>query len=143
MWSNLVKACLIGLSLSNWTKIWFKSTGFIHVIESFFSLVFLYFLGAALVNFSEDCPKTILAPYLDGIMAKLEAILSAKFSLAEKGNKLVLEQIVTTLASVADTAEEKFGAYYDRFVPGLKNIIQNANTQDLRLLRGKTIECIR
>jgi hypothetical protein len=98
--------------------------------------------GAALVNFSEDCPKTILAPYLDGIMAKLEAILSAKFSLAEKGNKLVLEQIVTTLASVADTAEEKFGAYYDRFVPGLKNIIQNANTQDLRLLRGKTIECI-
>jgi len=98
--------------------------------------------GAALVNFSEDCPKTILAPYLDGIMAKLESILSAKFSLAEKGNKLVLEQIVTTLASVADTAEEKFGAYYDRFVPGLKNIIQNANTQDLRLLRGKTIECI-
>jgi len=98
--------------------------------------------GAALVNFSEDCPKTILAPYLDGIMAKLESILSAKFSLAEKGNKLVLEQIVTTLASVADTAEEKFGAYYDRFVPGLKNIIQNANTQELRLLRGKTIECI-
>ena len=43
-------------------------------------------------------------------MAKLEAILSAKFSLAEKGNKLVLEQIVTTLASVTGTAEEKFGA---------------------------------
>ena len=35
--------------------------------------------GAALVNFSEDCPKAILAPYLDSIMAKLEAILSAKF----------------------------------------------------------------
>merc|ERR1711962_1573168 len=98
--------------------------------------------GAALVNFSEDCPKNILTQYLDSIIEKLESILSAKFSLAEKGNKLVLEQIVTTLASVADTAEEKFGAYYDRFVPGLKNIIQNANTQDLRLLRGKTIECI-
>jgi hypothetical protein len=27
---------------------------------------------------------------------------------------LVLEQIVTTIASVADTAEEKFVAYYDR-----------------------------
>ena len=114
------------------------------LLKIHFNLFFsFFFLGAALVNFSEDCPKTILAPYLDGIMAKLEAILSAKFSLAEKGNKLVLEQIVTTLASVADTAEEKFGAYYDRFVPGLKNIIQNANTQDLRLLRGKTIECIR
>jgi importin-5 len=32
----------------------------------------------------------------------------------EKGTKLVLEQIVTTLASVADTAEEKFEQYYDR-----------------------------
>ena len=55
---------------------------------------------------------------------------------------MVLEQIVTTLASVADTAEEKFQAYYDRFVPCLKYIIQNANTPELRLLRGKTIECI-
>ena len=36
--------------------------------------------GAALVNFSEDCPKSILALYLDSIMAKLEAILSAKFN---------------------------------------------------------------
>ena len=58
------------------------------------------------------------------------------------GNKLVLEQIVTTLASVADTAEEKFSSYYDRFVPCLKYIIQNATTNELRLLRGKTIECI-
>ena len=57
----------------------------------------------------------------------------------EKGNKLVLEQIVTTIASVADTAEEKFQDYYDRFVPCLKYIIQNANSQELRLLRGKTI----
>ena len=32
----------------------------------------------------------------------------------EKGNKLVLEQIIVTLASVADTAEEKFTDYYDR-----------------------------
>ena len=73
------------------------------------------FTGAALVNFSEDCPKTILTPYLDGIMGKLESILSSKFNeLVEKGNKLVLEQIVTTIASVADTAEEKFKDYYDR-----------------------------
>ena len=48
-------------------------------------------------------------------MAKLESILSSKFNeLVEKGNKLVLEQIVTTIASVADTAEEKFKDYYDR-----------------------------
>ena len=79
------------------------------------SIIFTSFAGAALVNFSEDCPKAILTPYLDGIMAKLESILSSKFNeLVEKGNKLVLEQIVTTIASVAHTAEEKFKDYYDR-----------------------------
>merc|ERR1712165_542854 len=99
--------------------------------------------GAALVNFSEDCPKNILTQYLDSIIAKLESILQSKFKeLVEKGSKLVLEQVVTTIASVADTAEEKFQLYYDRFVPCLKYIIQNATTTELRLLRGKTIECI-
>ncbi|XP_013418000.1 importin-5-like isoform X1 [Lingula anatina] len=99
--------------------------------------------GAALVNFSEDCPKGILVPYLDTIMGKLEQVLNAKFKeLVEKGQKLVLEQVVTTLASVADTAEEKFINYYDRFMPCLKYIVQNATSEELRMLRGKTIECI-
>ncbi|XP_037940844.1 importin-5 [Teleopsis dalmanni] len=99
--------------------------------------------GAALVNFSEDCPKHILTRYLDGIMLKLETILNSKFKeLVEKGNKLVLEQVVTTIASVADTCEKEFVAYYDRLMPCLKFIIQNANAEDLRMLRGKTIECV-
>jgi len=34
--------------------------------------------GAALVNFSEDCPKNILAQYLDLIITKLEQVLMAK-----------------------------------------------------------------
>ena len=71
---------------------------------------------------------------------KLEYALSSSCDGSVKlCNKLVLEQIVTTIASVADTAEEKFQDYYDRFVPCLKYIIQNANSQELRLLRGKTI----
>uniref|UniRef100_A0A6M2DRC2 Putative karyopherin importin beta 3 n=1 Tax=Xenopsylla cheopis TaxID=163159 RepID=A0A6M2DRC2_XENCH len=99
--------------------------------------------GAALVNFSEDCPKNILTQYLESIMAKLEAILTAKFKeLVEKGTKLVLEQVVTTIASVADTSEKEFVAYYDRLMPCLKYIIQNANTDELKMLRGKTIECV-
>lgn len=96
-----------------------------------------------MVNFSEDCPKHILAPYLEQIISKLEAVLNSKFNeLKHVGNKMVLEQVVTTIASVADTSEEKFIAYYDRFVPCLKFIIENATTSELRLLRGKTIECI-
>lgn len=99
--------------------------------------------GAALVNFFEDCPKNVLVPYLDNIVTKLETVLSSKFKeLVEKGTKLVLEQMVVTLASVADTAEEKFIKYYDRFMPCLKYIIESATSQELRLLRGKTIECV-
>ncbi|KAM3958280.1 karyopherin beta 3 [Aphomia sociella] len=99
--------------------------------------------AAALVNFSEDCPKPILTPYLDALMSKLEEILTAKFKeLVERGTKLVLEQIVTTIASVADTVEKDFIQYYDRLMPCLKYIIANATTQELKMLRGKTIECV-
>ncbi|XP_071839523.1 importin-5-like [Apostichopus japonicus] len=99
--------------------------------------------GAALVNFSEDCPKTILISYIDTVLPKIDEILQHKIQeLVQKGTKLVLEQMVTTLAAIADTAEEKFTNYYDTFMPNLKFIMQNATSKELRLLRGKTIECI-
>ncbi|XP_026686973.1 importin-5-like, partial [Diaphorina citri] len=94
--------------------------------------------GAALVNFSEDCPKHILLSYLNGIMEKLKEILNSKFKeLLAKGTKLVLEQVVTTIASVADTSEEQFTRYYDELMPALKYIITNATPPEYRLLRGK------
>ncbi|KAF8785478.1 Importin-5 like protein [Argiope bruennichi] len=99
--------------------------------------------GAALVNFFEDCPKNILSPYMVNIVNALEIVLKATLNdLVEKGTKLVLEQVVVTLASLADSAQEKFIDYYEKFMPFLKHIIQNANEPVLRLLRGKTIECV-
>ncbi|KAF8561433.1 hypothetical protein P879_10336 [Paragonimus westermani] len=99
--------------------------------------------GAALVNFCEKVPQHILVNYLDGLVAKLEQIMTAKLhEMVERGRKLVLMQIVTTVASVADAAEKKFSPHYDRFMPILKYIMENAVHKDLRLLRGKTIECI-
>nr|CAH8872708.1 unnamed protein product [Trichobilharzia regenti] len=99
--------------------------------------------GAALVNFCEKVPQNILANYLDGLVSKLEQIMNSKFrEMVEHGRKLVLMQIVTTVASVADAAEKKFLPYYDRFMPVLKYIMENAVHKDLRVLRGKTIECI-
>lgn len=62
--------------------------------------------------------------------------------MVECGTKLVLEQIVTTIASVADTVEKDFVKYYDRLMPCLKYIIANATTDQLKMLRGKTIECV-
>ncbi|CAH8670565.1 unnamed protein product [Schistosoma margrebowiei] len=99
--------------------------------------------GAALVNFCEKVPQHILVNYLDDLVSKLEQIMNSKFQeMVEHGRKLVLMQIVTTVASVADAAEKKFLPYYDRFMPVLKYIMENAIHKDLRLLRGKTIECI-
>lgn len=131
--------------------------------------------AAALINFTEDCPKSLLVPYLDNLLEHLRIIMEAKLQevraafdgttrffrstvlhfpklfffflpsppqLVQKGTKLVLEQVVTSIASVADTAEEKFVPYYDKFMPSLKHIVENAVQKELRLLRGKTIECI-
>ncbi|XP_043927244.1 importin-5 [Protopterus annectens] len=99
--------------------------------------------AAALINFTEDCPKSQLVPYLDNLVKHLHAIMVVKLQeLIQKGTKLVLEQVVTSIASVADTAEEKFVPYYDLFMPSLKHIVENAVQKELRLLRGKTIECI-
>ncbi|VDN92315.1 unnamed protein product [Brugia pahangi] len=108
--------------------------------------------GAALVNFSEDCPKNIIAVYLPQIMEKLEFVLDHTFKqiihclrffkLLERGKKLVLEQVITTIASVADAAQDLFIAFYDSLMPPLKYILQNSNVDELNTLRGKTIECI-
>lgn len=99
--------------------------------------------GAALVNFAEDSPKNILLNYLDSILNKLLDVLIKKvYELANHKRKLVLEQIVTTIAAVADTVEDKFEPFYEKFMPKLKYLFTNATTSELRLLRGKTIECI-
>ncbi|CDI96909.1 importin 5 [Echinococcus multilocularis] len=99
--------------------------------------------GAALVNCCETSHKGMLIQYLDDLVKKLEEVMTAKFQeMVEKGHKLVLLQTVTSIAAVADAAGENFAPYYDRFMPGLKYIMENAVHPDLRLLRGKTIECI-
>uniref|UniRef100_A0A0N5CCH7 TOG domain-containing protein n=1 Tax=Strongyloides papillosus TaxID=174720 RepID=A0A0N5CCH7_STREA len=99
--------------------------------------------GAALVNFSEECPKNIISIYLTDVIAKLEFVLENTFrQLLEKGKKIVLEQVITTVASVADAAKEQFIAYYDRLIPPLKYILKNTTAPEYKILRGKTIECI-
>ena len=54
----------------------------------------------------------------------------------------MMEQIVTTIATVADAVEEHFVPYYDFFMPSLKYVMAQATAKEYRLLRGKTIECI-
>ena len=91
--------------------------------------------GAALVNFSEDCPQNIITPYLAVIMAKLEAVIEQTFRVfQEKGKKIILEQVITTVASVADAAKEVFVTFYDRLMPPLKYILQNTENENCKVI---------
>ena len=80
--------------------------------------------------------KHTVQPYLDSILGRLRDMLSSQY-------RIVMEQSVTALATVADSAMELFQTYYPHFMPLLKNIL-NTPTNDpaYRMLRGKTMECI-
>ncbi len=91
--------------------------------------------AAALVNFSENVRKEVLEPYLDTIFEKLLILLNT-------GKTYVQEQAITTLATVADSAEGKFVKYYSAIMPILINVLNHApQGKEFRLLRGKTVEC--
>ncbi|CBY21088.1 unnamed protein product [Oikopleura dioica] len=102
--------------------------------------------GAALVNFIDDAPKSVLMPYLEPLCQKLAAVLQQH--LQSTGPFMVLEQLCTTVAAVADKIEKDFSSQYDLFMPNLMSLLkatENAKVpenEDLRLLRGKAIECV-
>jgi hypothetical protein len=98
---------------------------------------------AAFVNFAEDCPKNIMSVYLDRIMEKMQWILDQTFNqLLASRKKIVLLQVITTVASIADSAQEHFSNYYAHLMPPLKYILKNSDDKELTELRGKTMECI-
>lgn len=54
--------------------------------------------SAAVVNFSENCEKELMLPYLDTLITKLMTLL-------QHGKKLVQEGALTAMASVADCSQ--------------------------------------
>lgn len=71
--------------------------------------------AAALINYCDDAPRVTVLPYLDPILGTLNGILvNCSQNVYAPGSKMVLEQIVMTLASAAESAEEKFIPYYDQ-----------------------------
>jgi len=91
--------------------------------------------AAAVINFTENCKKEVLEPYLQGLLGKLGQLLGG-------GVRIVQEQSITAIASVADCVGEGFGAYYPSIMPVLKHMLQTCTGKDQRTLRGKTMECI-
>ncbi|KAJ3084297.1 hypothetical protein HK102_000705 [Quaeritorhiza haematococci] len=91
--------------------------------------------AAALVNFIEDVQQSALEPYLDVMFQKLLVLLGT-------GKTYVQEQALTTMATVADCAQDKFIKYYSAIMPILMNVLKQATQKEFRLLRGKAIECV-
>ncbi|KAH3682623.1 hypothetical protein WICPIJ_006412 [Wickerhamomyces pijperi] len=90
--------------------------------------------AAALVNFSENATKEVLEPYLDDLLTNLLTLLQSP-------KRYVQEQVLTTIAIIADAAEQKFAKYYDTLMPLLINVLQTDMADENRLIKAKCIEC--
>ncbi|KAI9179704.1 importin subunit beta-3 [Blastocladiella emersonii ATCC 22665] len=90
--------------------------------------------AAAMVNFCEEVNRADLQKFLDPLFAKLVVLSSSP-------KIYVKEQAMTTMATVADAAEDAFATYYPAVMPALMQILQLPNQKELRLLRGKAMEC--
>lgn len=99
--------------------------------------------AAALLNFTfydddddvRERRAEVMAPYLDGLLARLQGLLSST-------RKIVLDNAIQAVAAVSSVMGEQFAPYYDMYMPFLKNVVAAATSDDLRLVRAKAIECI-
>ncbi|KAI0644762.1 armadillo-type protein [Trametes meyenii] len=98
--------------------------------------------AAALINFCEGVERETLIPYLDSIVERLLKLLNpAASDPARQPKRYVQEQVITTLAMVADASEATFAKHYSSIMPLLLNVMQNANGPEYRKLRVKAMEC--
>lgn len=92
--------------------------------------------AAAIINFCEEADSELIQLYMEPLLTRLNNLLHSP-------QKLIQEQAVTAVASVADTAGVKFQPYYDSFMPKLKKVLEAAAGQrNLSRLRGKVMECV-
>ena len=89
--------------------------------------------AAAIVNFSEEASKAVIEPYLNDLFERLLRLLNSS-------KRYVQEQAITTIATVADSAQDRFRQYYSRIMPLLLNVLQNAKEpEEHRLLRAERL----
>ncbi|SGZ53400.1 CIC11C00000004113 [Sungouiella intermedia] len=90
--------------------------------------------AAALVNFSEAASKEVLEPYLDDLLSNLLGLLQSP-------KRYVQEQVLITIAIIADAAEQKFIKYHDTLLPMLIGFLKTDMGPENRMLTAKCIEC--
>lgn len=90
--------------------------------------------AAALVNFCEASTKEALEPYLDSLLTNLLELLQSP-------KRYVQEQVLTTIATIADAAQSKFIKYYDSLMPLLLGVLTSDLGNESNLIKAKCIEC--
>lgn len=97
--------------------------------------------SAALINFCEGVERDTLLPYLDPIVERLLKLLKGPEGGENTVRTYVQEQVITTLAMVADASEITFAKHYPDIMPLLLNVLRNADGVEYRKLRVKAMEC--
>lgn len=91
--------------------------------------------AAAVVNFSEEATHSVMDSYMDDLLSHLLQLLSSP-------KRYVQEQVLTTIAIVADSAQGRFAKYYDTLMPLLLQVMQAPDERfEYRMLKAKAIEC--
>lgn len=91
--------------------------------------------AAAVVNFSEDATQSVMERFMDDLLSHLLQLLSSP-------KRYVQEQVLTTIAIVADSAQGRFAKYYDTLMPLLLQVMRAPDERfEYRMLKAKAIEC--
>ena len=90
--------------------------------------------AAALVNFCEEADSEVLQPHLPDLLTRLHALL-------QRPQRYVQEQALSTIATVADSAEQAFAQYYEHLMPLMISALQAPQDKETRLLKSKAMEC--
>lgn len=91
---------------------------------------------SAVANFMEHCPKQLALQYAATFVTTLSRLLTTTKS------QVLVQNILSALSSIAEGCAETFGQFYKELLPFLIGLVQNYNSEDLKILRGKAVECL-
>ena len=74
----------------------------------------------------------------------MHAVVQALMPTFQQGNAplYLLEQAVTTLATVAEQTGEEFSAIAGQVIDVMLAVLTNDSTRDEEMLRGRAVECV-
>merc|ERR1719316_912420 len=91
---------------------------------------------SAFTNFGQELEKPLMMTYATGIMEKVMAKLTSS------KHRMVREESITAIATIAGQIEDGFKGYYDHVMPIMKQFVMTATSEKESRLRGKAFECI-